>query len=164
MSSCRRKLPASVPWSKHEFHNGQFDFGEQLDLRRFVERLHTFGLNAVLRIGPWIGQELSLGGLPSWLVNENVKLRVSDAAFLEYVQQWWWRLMREIEGLDWLNGGPIIALQIESNYGAFPRKDPTYLEDLVNRHLQLIIIVKVEFGQCLPNSVHKVWVPPSKYS
>ena len=31
--------------------NGQFDFGKQLDLRRFVERLHTFGLNAVLRMG-----------------------------------------------------------------------------------------------------------------
>ena len=51
--------------------------------------------------------------------------------FIDFVQQWWWRLFQELDGLDWINGGPIIAMQIESNYDSFPKKDPTYLEDLV---------------------------------
>ena len=124
-------IACSIPWNMHEIRNGQFDFKQNMDLRKFIELVHVHGFKAILRIGPWISNQLSLGGLPHWLIDEKVKLRVSDSAFLDYVQQWWWRLFRELEGLDWINGGPIIALQIESNYGAFPSKDPTYLEDLV---------------------------------
>ena len=77
-------------------------------MRTFAEIIHENGLTLILRIGPWIGENLSLGGLPTWLLDENVELRVSDSRFLDFVEEWWWRLFKEIEGLEWINGGSII--------------------------------------------------------
>ena len=64
----------------HETRNGQFDFTKNMNLRRFIEDIHAQGFKAILRIGPWISNQLSLGGLPHWLIDSSVKLRVSDTA------------------------------------------------------------------------------------
>ena len=87
----------SIPWNLHEPINGKFNFEKNLNVRKFIQNVHYAGFKAILRIGPWIGHELSFGGLPYWLVKSKINVRTSHDEFLEFVEQWWWRLLQEIE-------------------------------------------------------------------
>ncbi|MBA4120036.1 MAG: hypothetical protein C0513_04965, partial [Isosphaera sp.] len=61
-------ITTSVVWSAHEPRPGQWDFSGDLDLRRFVELIGSAGMMAVLRMGPYVGEGLDLGGLPPWVL------------------------------------------------------------------------------------------------
>lgn len=60
-----------VPWSVHATEPGVYDFGERdarKDLRRFLELAEEVGLWVFLRPGPHINAEMTLFGVPEWVV------------------------------------------------------------------------------------------------
>ncbi|WP_410676841.1 glycoside hydrolase family 35 protein [Amycolatopsis sp. cmx-4-68] len=127
-----------VPWNLHEPKPREVHFDAGLDVVKFLETAHGEGLRVVLRPGPYVCAELDFGGLPAWLLaQDDPALRTSDPAYLSWVEAWWEELLPRVSGLQSDVGGPIIAMQVENEYGAHAkdhgRADPEYLRWLVER-------------------------------
>jgi arabinogalactan endo-1,4-beta-galactosidase len=103
-------------WIHHEEIEGQFDWTGQRDLRTFVELCARHGLYVYPRIGPWAHGEVRNGGFPDWLLTK-CPTRVNDSTFLSHVHTFYDEIGRQLKGLLWKDGGPVIGIQIENEYG-----------------------------------------------
>ncbi|XP_054271628.1 beta-galactosidase-like isoform X2 [Macrosteles quadrilineatus] len=129
-----------VEWSRHEPQPGVFDFTGENDLEHFIKLAEEEGLLVILRPGPYICAERDLGGYPVWLLHKNPKmqLRTSDPSHTKYVQIWIDTLLSRLEHLLYGNGGPIIMVQVENEYGSYSTCDRNYtlwLRDLFVKHV-----------------------------
>lgn len=102
-------------WIHHEEVRGQFQWGGGLDLRHFIELCEKVGLYAYPRIGPWAHGECRNGGFPDWLLAEcSDDVRKDAPRYLEHVRRFYEEIYRQLKGLLWKDGGPIIGIQIEN--------------------------------------------------
>ncbi|XP_049521115.1 beta-galactosidase [Dermacentor silvarum] len=136
-----------VEWSSHEPEEGHFDFEGQQDLVRFLRIAHKLGFMVILRPGPYICAERDFGGFPYWLLRNgsSMRLRTSDkteetcvSAYLFYVDRYLTKVFEQVRPLLIGNGGPIIMLQVENEYGFYKACDSSYmvhLRDLAWAHL-----------------------------
>jgi beta-galactosidase len=119
-----------VFWNVHEPRPGVYDFSGQYDVAEYIREAQAAGLNVILRPGPYVCAEWELGGYPSWLLKDpTLLLRSTDPKYTVAVHRWFQRLGQEIQPLLLKNGGPIIAVQLENEYGSFG-DDKAYLEGL----------------------------------
>ncbi|MGM0920360.1 MAG: glycoside hydrolase family 35 protein [Bacillota bacterium] len=117
-----------VPWNLHEPKKGEFYFSGLGDIEKFITTAQALGLNVIVRPSPYICAEWEMGGLPSWLLAEkDMVLRSSHPGFLKRVEDYFDVLLPKIEKHLSKHGGPIIAMQIENEYGAYGN-DPAYLD------------------------------------
>jgi beta-galactosidase len=115
-------------WNVHEPKPGQWDFSGQYDVARFLRIAKQVGLYVILRPGPYACAEWSFGGYPAWLLkNKSMRVRSMDPAYLKAAQSYLDHLGAQLKPLMWSNGGPIIAVQVENEYGSFGH-NKTYLE------------------------------------
>ncbi|XP_019876813.1 beta-galactosidase-1-like protein 3 [Aethina tumida] len=132
-----------IPWNLHEPESGRFDFGnggsdfqEFLDVVEFLRIAQQEDLFAIVRPGPFICTEWDFGGLPSWLLRDRgIKLRTSEPTYMKYVRRYFSMLLPMLAALQFINGGPIIAFQVENEYGSTEQKgkftpDKEYLREL----------------------------------
>ncbi|WP_109485774.1 glycoside hydrolase family 35 protein [Occallatibacter savannae] len=109
-----------VFWNLHEPRPGVYDFAGQNDVAEYIREAQQEGLNVILRPGPYVCAEWDLGGYPSWLLKDrNLTLRSTDPKYLAAMNEWFARLSKELSPLLLHNGGPIIAIQVENEYGSF---------------------------------------------
>lgn len=109
-----------VIWIHHEEEKGVFDFTGCRNVRKFVELCGKVGIKVFLRLGPWVHGEVRNGGFPDWVVDlekAGVSLRSNDETYLSYVRRYWEQVYCQVEGLMDKDGGPVIGLQIENEYG-----------------------------------------------
>lgn len=104
-----------VMWNHHEERAGRFDWRGQRDLRRFVQQARAAGLQVMVRIGPWVHAEVRYGGIPDWVVNA-MPTRRDDAQYLRHVDRLYGQIGRQLKGLLWKDGGPVVGVQIENEY------------------------------------------------
>ncbi len=124
-----------VCWNLHERQEGKFDFSGRLDLKRFLQTAKELGLYVILRPGPFICAEWEFGGLPAWLLRyRGMHLRSSDPVFLTKTKRYLRRVLREIDSFLSAKGGPVIALQVENEYGSYGG-DKDYLNALYRFYL-----------------------------
>ncbi|KHG10358.1 Beta-galactosidase 17 -like protein [Gossypium arboreum] len=121
-----------IPWNLHEPEAGKLVFEGIADLVSFLKLCQKLGLLVMLRAGPYICAEWDLGGFPAWLlsIHPDVRLRSSDPAYLQKVEGWWGVLLPKVAPLLYGNGGPIIMVQIENEFGSYGN-DKAYLSHLV---------------------------------
>ena len=113
-------LETYMCWNLHEPHEGQFDFSGMLDFPRFIRTAQELGLYVILRPGPYICAEWDNGGLPHWLMNkEGIEFRRYNKVYLESIRKYFDQIMPLIKPLQYDEGGPIIAMQIENEYGSY---------------------------------------------
>lgn len=123
-----------VPWNLHERRRGEFRLDGGLDLPRFLDLAAAEGLHVLLRPGPYICGEWEGGGLPSWLALEpDYRPRSADPGFLSAVDGYFARLLPRLERHFGPNGGPVVALQVENEFGALGEEAPDYLDHLAKR-------------------------------
>ncbi len=119
-----------VFWNAHEPRPGVFNFSGNLDVAEFVREAQQEGLYVILRPGPYSCAEWEFGGFPSWLLKDpTMVVRSRDPQFLAAARIWLLRLGRELAPLQIGNGGPIIAIQVENEYGSYG-EDHAYMEDI----------------------------------
>jgi len=119
-----------VFWNIHEPKPGVFDFAGQDDIAEYIREAQQEGLFVILRPGPYVCAEWELGGYPSWLLRDrSLVLRSRDPQYLAAEQAWLDRLGEEVRPLLLRNGGPIIAVQVENEYGSFG-DDHQYMLDV----------------------------------
>lgn len=107
-------------WIHHEEEEGVFDFSGCRNIRKYVELCGKVGLQVCLRLGPWVHGEVRNGGFPDWLVKmgENgIELRSNDETYMALVKRFWKRVYEQVKGLMLKDGGPVIAVQLENEYG-----------------------------------------------
>lgn len=121
-----------IPWNAHELEEGNHDFSGALDFAEFSSlAFHKYNLWTILRIGPYVCGEWENGGLPAWLLTKNVtKQRSSDPVFTREVEKWFETLLPRVKPLLRKNGGPVLMLQIENEYGSYDACDKQYLRFL----------------------------------
>ncbi|XP_030490612.2 beta-galactosidase 17 [Cannabis sativa] len=121
-----------VPWNLHEPKPGAFNFGGIANLVSFLKHCQNQGFLVMLRPGPYICGEWDLGGFPPWLldIKPALTLRSSDPAYLKLVERWWGALLPKIAPYLYKNGGPVIMVQIENEYGSYGN-DKAYLHHLI---------------------------------
>uniref|UniRef100_A0A8C1YX10 Si:dkey-224e22.2 n=1 Tax=Cyprinus carpio TaxID=7962 RepID=A0A8C1YX10_CYPCA len=137
-------LTTYVPWNLHEPERGVYLFQEELDLEAYIRLAGELGLWVILRPGPYICAEWDLGGLPSWLLQDKkMKLRTSYSGFTSAVNSYFDKLIPRITPLQYKNGGPIIAVQVENEYGSYA-KDERYMsfikEALLSRGISELLL------------------------
>ena len=104
-----------VIWNHHEAHEGAWQWGGQRDLARFVALAASAGLLVYLRPGPWVHAEVRLGGFPNWLTEPT---RCNDPTYLARVTRWYEQVAQQVRGQLWQDGGPVVGIQLENEYGA----------------------------------------------
>ncbi|MDR3751065.1 MAG: beta-galactosidase [Terracidiphilus sp.] len=123
-------VTAYVFWNEHESQPGVFDFTGQHDVAEFIREAQSEGLYVILRPGPYVCAEWEWGGYPAWLLKDHdIVVRSSDAKFMAPARRWLMRLGEELAPLQIGNGGPIIAVQVENEYGSFG-SDHAYMEQI----------------------------------
>lgn len=121
-----------VPWNYHEPKKGEFVFDGMLNIEKFIQTAQNLGLYVIVRPGPYICAEWDFGGLPAWLLKDkNIKLRCWDKKYLKAVEDYFNVLIPKLVPYLETNGGKIIAVQVENEYGSFGR-DKKYLYWLRN--------------------------------
>lgn len=107
-------------WNLHERKRGSFNFEGMLNLGKFLQTAQELGLFVILRPGPYVCGEWDKGGLPSWLeMIPGMKLRCNNKPFLDAVRNYYTRLFDEIAPYLIDNGGNIICMQVENEYGSY---------------------------------------------
>ena len=108
-----------VCWNLHEPKKGVFDFSGMLDIVRFLRIAQELGLYAIVRPGPYICAEWDFGGLPAWLLaDENMRVRCCYEPYLKHVSDFYHELFSRIQPMLLSNGGNILAVQVENEYGS----------------------------------------------
>ncbi|KAF6212146.1 hypothetical protein GE061_012667 [Apolygus lucorum] len=126
-----------VEWSTHELNRGEFNFEGDANIEDFIKTAHQMGLFVILRPGPYICAEREFGGYPAWLLSENpnMKMRTSDPSHAFFIEKWFHVLFSRLKPLLYGNGGPIIMVQVENEYGSYPKHDKKYLSWLRDLYL-----------------------------
>lgn len=120
-----------VPWNAHSPRRGVFDTEGMLDLERFLRLVAEAGLYAVVRPGPYICAEWDNGGLPAWLFQQpGVGVRRNEPQFMAAIEEYLQQVLRIVRPLQVDQGGPVLLVQVENEYGAFG-DDRAYLKSLV---------------------------------
>jgi beta-galactosidase len=125
-----------VFWNIHEPEEGQFDFTGQNDVAAFCRLAQKHGMYVIVRPGPYVCAEWEMGGLPWWLLKKkDIRLREQDPYFMERVQKFEQEVGRQLSGLTVENGGPILMVQVENEYGSYGEDKPyvSAIRDIVRQ-------------------------------
>jgi hypothetical protein len=119
-----------VYWNLIEDQPGEYITNGSNNLYAYAQDAQNAGIQIVLRVGPYICGEHEWGGFPAWLNNiDNMTVRSNNPQFLDRTQSWLSWLGNWLSPMMVGNGGPIIMVQIENEYG-FYSDDHTYTDAL----------------------------------
>lgn len=117
-------------WNMHEKKQGEFDFDGILNIVEFIKKAEQEGLMVIVRPGPYICAEWEFGGLPWWIQTyDDMEIRCSNKKYMECFKNYLAHMFDQIRPLLCTNGGPIIMLQCENEYGYYG-DDKEYLKEL----------------------------------
>jgi beta-galactosidase len=120
-----------VAWNFHAPERGRFDLDGARDLGRFLDLVAAEGMHAIVRPGPYICAEWDNGGLPAWLLADpEVGVRRHEPRYLAAIEQYYDQLLPLVAERQVTRGGPVIAVQVENEYGAYG-DDHDYLRALI---------------------------------
>ena len=115
-----------VFWNHVEEEEGIFRWDGQRNLRHFLEICSEEQMPVILRMGPFCHGEVRNGGIPDWMFEKDCKLRDRNPVFLSYAETLYRQIFSQVQGLQWKDGGPVIAAQFDNEY----RGRGEYLMDL----------------------------------
>ncbi|KAJ8674534.1 hypothetical protein QAD02_005796 [Eretmocerus hayati] len=123
-----------VEWSLHQPEVDKWVWDGDADLVEFIRLAQAEDLLVLLRPGPYICAERDFGGFPYWLLREvpDIKLRTNDLRYLKYAEEYLKQVLTRVQPLLRGNGGPIIMVQVENEYGSFGACDIQYRAKLKN--------------------------------
>ena len=117
-------------WNMHEKVPGEYDFTGILDIAKYIETAQKVGLMVIVRPGPYICAEWEFGGLPWWIqADEDMEIRCMNEKYIERFDLYLDKLCAEIKPYLTTNGGNVIMVQCENEYGYYG-DDKEYLNYL----------------------------------
>jgi len=125
-----------VFWNIHEQQEGKFDFSGNNDVAAFCRLCQKNGMYVIVRPGPYVCAEWEMGGLPWWLLKKkDIRLREQDPYFMQRVEIFEKEVGKQLASLTIQNGGPIIMVQVENEYGSYGKDKPyvSAIRDIVKK-------------------------------
>ncbi len=114
-----------VFWNYHEEAPGKWNWSGEKDLKKFIKTAQEIGLFVIIRPGPYVCAEWDFGGYPWWLQNDkNLEIRTDNQAFLEECNKYIVQLAKQIKPLEIQNGGQVIMVQVENEFGSYAVQRP----------------------------------------
>jgi beta-galactosidase len=128
-------LSSYVFWNRHEEPEGHFDFSTgDRDIGRFLQIAREEGLWVILRPGPYVCGEWEFGGQPWWLLKApDIRLRSLDPRYTMPAARYIHEAAKMVRPNLVQNGGPVVLVQLENEYGSYPRRDLAFVEWLRDR-------------------------------
>ncbi|MEA4890414.1 MAG: beta-galactosidase family protein [Clostridiaceae bacterium] len=121
-----------IAWNVHQPQRDTFDYSGMQDVAAFLKIAQEIGLYAIVRPGPYICSEWDFGGLPWWLLqDDDIQLRCMNQRYLQAVDAFFDDLMPRLVPLLSVNGGPILMMQVENEYGSYG-DDQVYIRYLAD--------------------------------
>ena len=134
-------------WNIHEQQEGKFDWTGNNNVAEFCRLAQKNGMYVIVRPGPYVCAEWEMGGLPWWLLKKkDIKLRERDPYFMERVRIFETEVGKQLAPLTIQNGGPIIMVQVENEYGSYG-VDKAYVSE-IRDCLRSVGFDKVALFQC----------------
>jgi beta-galactosidase len=114
-------ISAYIFWNYHESEEGVYDFESgNHNLAEFFRIVKEEGMWLIVRPGPYVCAEWELGGIPPYLLRiPDIKLRCMDPRYMASAERYIGKLAEVIKPFLITNGGPLLMLQIENEYGSF---------------------------------------------
>lgn len=134
-----------VFWNYHEESPGKWNFSGEKDLKKFIKTAQEVGLYVIIRPGPYVCAEWEFGGYPWWLQKDkNLEIRTDNEAFLKQCENYINELAKQIIPLQINNGGPVIMVQAENEFGSYvaQRKDISLEQHRTYSHKIKDLLVK----------------------
>ncbi len=143
-----------VFWIHHEEKEGEWDFTGCRNLKGFLQTCKKVGMPVWLRIGPWAHGECRNGGFPDWLVSDGAPVRTNHPVYLERVKKFYNKLGEQAEGMMCKDGGPVIGIQLENEYGHCG--GPSDVNEGMD-HLRMLKKLALEAGFAVPYYTATGW-------
>jgi beta-galactosidase len=108
-------------WNLHEQQEGVYNFTGQNDVAEFIKLVQKNGMYCIVRPGPYVCAEWDMGGLPWWLLRKkDIQVRtLSDSLFMQSSRRFISKAGSLLAPLQIQNGGNIIMVQVENEYGVW---------------------------------------------
>ena len=108
-------------WNYHEQQENVFDFtSPNHNLGEFFKIVQDEDLWIIVRPGPYVCAEWELGGIPPYLLRiPDIKFRCMDPGYMAAAERYIAKLASEIKPYLITNGGSVLMLQIENEYGSY---------------------------------------------
>lgn len=135
-------------WNYHEQQEGVFDFEGQKDVAEFVKLIQKNGMYCIVRPGPYVCAEWEMGGLPWWLLKkQDLKVRtIHDSLFMARATRYLKQAGKQLAPLQIQNGGNIIMVQVENEYGVWGN-DEAYMS-AIRDNVRAAGFDKVQLFRC----------------
>lgn len=136
-----------VFWNAHEPKEGEFDFTGNKNLAEFIRLCKKNDMWVIVRPGPYACAEWEMGGLPWWLLKDrDIQLRSLDPRFMKAAGRFEREVARQLEPYRLENGGNIIMVQVENEFGSYGTDKP-YMEAMRDT-LRAVGWDKTQLFQC----------------
>ncbi len=121
-------VSAYLFWNHHESTEGIYDFRTgNRNISRFITIAAEEGMWVIIRPGPYVCAEWEFGGIPPYLLRHpDIKIRCMDPVYMKAAERYISRLADVLRPHLVTNGGPILMIQIENEYGSYGN-DRNYL-------------------------------------
>lgn len=137
-----------VFWNYHNTAPGKWDFEtDNRDIQTFIKTAQEEGLFVILRPGPYACAEWEFGGYPWWLLKDtNIVIRTYNQPFLDSCKNYIHQLAKQIK--PWLikNGGPIIMVQAENEFGSYAAQQTGIPKEQHKKYNRAILSLLKESG------------------
>ncbi len=124
-------VSAYLFWNYHEEKEGIYDFHTgNRDISKFISIAAEEGMWVIIRPGPYVCAEWEFGGLPPYLLRTpGIRVRCLDPVYMKAAERYISRLADVLRPYLVTNGGPLLMLQVENEYGSYGN-DRNYLDRL----------------------------------
>jgi len=114
-------VSAYLFWNHHEAQEGIYDFRTgNRDISEFISIAQEEGMWVIIRPGPYVCAEWEFGGIPPYLLRTpEIKVRCLDPVYMKAAERYLSRLADELRPHLITNGGPVLMIQIENEYGSY---------------------------------------------
>jgi len=147
-----------IDWGYHSSKQGHYDFSGVRNIERVLDMAEAEGLYVIIRPGPYVNAELSMGGFPGWVTRQKAMARTDDPQYIAAVDEWQTQIDAIIARHQLTTGGgTVIAYQIENELGDTSPSRKRYMQHLADKVHADGITVPLFHNSAgrLPN-----WTPP----
>lgn len=121
-------------WGYHSPKQGVYDFSGIRDMDRVLTMAKEEGLYVITRAGPYVNAELTRGGFPGWLVNQQARARTDAPEYVTASDEWLTRINAVVARHQLTTGqGTVIAHQIENELDVVGAPQQRYMQWLYDK-------------------------------
>jgi beta-galactosidase GanA len=126
-------------WGYHSPAPGVYDFTGIRDMDKAITMAEDAGLYVIIRPGPYVNAELTMGGMPGYIARQTAVSRTDDPAFLKEADDW----LTHIDAIvakhqitrvgKGEKGGKVILYQVENEIFDTSDTHKKYMDHLIKK-------------------------------